>query len=104
MIFFIFHLLNFRPKKLPPAGAGYGFGQNSMNFVKKATGLHALRKQRSVVTIQAGTLYKGADLKIELIVYFLGHWFHYICHNHCSGHVQTAQIPKKAVSYHRSKL
>jgi hypothetical protein len=68
-----------------------------MNFIQKATGLHALGKQRSVVTLQAGTLYKGADFKIELIVYFLGHWFHSIYSNHCSGHVQTAQIPKEAV-------
>jgi hypothetical protein len=71
--FFIFHLPNVRPKKLPPAGAGYGFGQDRMNFVQKATGLHALGKQRSVVTVQAGTLNKGADFKIELIVYFSGH-------------------------------
>jgi hypothetical protein len=64
-------------KKLRPAGAGYGFGQDSMNFVQKATGLHTSGKQLSVVAVQAGTLYEGADFKIELIVYFLGHWFHF---------------------------
>ena len=78
MSFFIFNLPNFRPPKLTPAGAGYGFGQNSMNFVQKTAGLHASRKQRPVVTVQAGALYKSADFKIELIVYFLGHWFHFI--------------------------
>jgi hypothetical protein len=77
MSFFIFTPC-FRTRKLPPAGAGYGFGQDSMNFIQKETGLHALGKQRSVVTLQAWTLYKGADFKIELIVQFSGHWFHFI--------------------------
>jgi hypothetical protein len=30
------------------------------------------------VTLQAGTLYEGADFKIELIVYFFGHGFHFL--------------------------
>ena len=89
MIFFIFHLPNVRPKKLTPAGAGYGFCQDSMNFVQKAAGLHALGKQRSVVTVQAGTLYEGADFKIKLVVYFLSHWFHFMYRDHCSLIVQT---------------
>jgi hypothetical protein len=71
-------------RKLRPAGAGYGFCQDGMNFVQKATGLHALGKQRSVVTVQARTLYEGADFKIKLIVYFLGHGFHFMYHNRCS--------------------
>jgi hypothetical protein len=48
-----------------------------MNFVQKAAGLHAAGKQRPVVAVQAGALDEGADFKIEFIVYFLGHWFHY---------------------------
>jgi hypothetical protein len=83
MSFFIFNLPNLRPKQLPPASAGNGFGQDSMNFVQKATGLHALGKQRSVKTVQTGTLYKVADFKIELIVYFFGHRFHLLYHAGC---------------------
>jgi hypothetical protein len=33
------------------------------------------------VALQAGALYEGADFKIELIVYFLGHWFHLMPHD-----------------------
>ena len=63
--------------KLRPAGAGYGFCQNRMNFVEQATGLHAAGKQRSVAALPAGALDQGADFKIESIVYFLGHGFHF---------------------------
>ena len=54
--------------KLRPAGAGYRFGQNNMNFIQQAAGLHAAGKQRSAMASQAGALYQGADFKIESIV------------------------------------
>ncbi len=49
-----------------------------MNFVQQTAGLNAAGKQRSVAALPAGALYQGADFKIELIVYFLGHGFHFI--------------------------
>ena len=48
-----------------------------MNFVEQTTGLHAAGKQRSEAALAAGALYQGADFKIESIVYFLGHGFHF---------------------------
>jgi hypothetical protein len=30
------------------------------------------------MALPAGAFYEGADFKIELIVYFLGHWFHFM--------------------------
>jgi hypothetical protein len=86
-------------KRLRPAGAGYGFCQEGMNFVQKTAGLHASGKQRSVTTLQAGAFYKGSDFKIELIIYFFGHWFHFPRHDRwrhpCSSDSRVIKTRKK---------
>ena len=62
-----------------------------MNFVQHATGLHAAGKQRSETALPAGALYQCADFKIESIVYFLGHGFHFIIlQSLCSNKVLAA--------------
>jgi hypothetical protein len=48
-----------------------------VNLVKEAAGLHAAGKERPIGAFQAWTFYEGADLKIELIVYFFCHGFHF---------------------------
>jgi hypothetical protein len=92
-------------KRLRPAGAGYGFCQEGMNFVQKTAGLHASGKQRSVTTLQAGAFYKGSDFKIELIIYFLGHRFHFrylnLWQHPFFSAAGTMKNLKEAVSYHK---
>jgi hypothetical protein len=57
------------------------------------------------VALQTGALYEGADFKIELIVYFLGHWFHFLYYDpwqhHGSIDAAAMKNPKEAVSCHR---
>jgi hypothetical protein len=57
--------------------------------------------------MQAGALYEGADFKIELIVYFFGHWFHFLYYDpwqhHSSTDAAAMKNPKEAVSYHKPK-
>ena len=48
-----------------------------MNLLQEAAGLHAAGKERPIGAFQAWTFYKGADFKIELIVYFFCHGFHF---------------------------
>ena len=62
-----------------------------MNFVQQTAGLHASWKQRPVIASPAGAFYQGADFEIELIVYFLGHGFHFIIlQSLCSNKVLAA--------------
>ena len=63
--------------KLRSAGAGYNFLQGGVNFFQQVAGLHAFGKQGPVGALQAGALDEGADIKIELIVWFSGNWIHY---------------------------
>ena len=55
-------------KRLHPAGAGYGFRQNSMNLIQQVAGVHTLWKRLPVVTLQAGAFDQIANFKVELII------------------------------------
>jgi hypothetical protein len=53
---------------LSPAGAGYGFGQQRMNFFKHAAGFNAVREDLPVQALQTGAFDQIADFKIELMI------------------------------------
>jgi hypothetical protein len=58
------------------------------------------------MALQAGALYEGADFKIELIVYFFGHWFHFmytIVTTFMFERFEARKNLKEAVSYHSSE-
>lgn len=82
-----------RIKKLRPAGARHDFLQNGVNFLQQVAGLHAAGKNGSVETLPAGAFHEGADFKIELIIWFLGHWFHFRYHDLLRSSCQMCQEP-----------
>ena len=75
-----------------------------MDLVQEAAGLHASGKQRSIGAFPAGTFYKGADFKIELIAYFFCHWFHFYIMIIATITVDGFRNSKEAVPYHRPAL
>ena len=63
--------------------------------------MHAFREQGSVRAMQTGTFDEGADVKIELIVWFFGNWVHLLIVS--CVRVQRIRVyrnPKEAVTYH----
>jgi hypothetical protein len=53
------------------------------------------------MALQAGALNEGADFKIELIVYFLGHWFHFMYTIVAAIMFKGFKNSKETVSYHK---
>ena len=75
-----------------------------MDPVQEAAGLHASGKQRPISAVQAGTFYERADFKVELIVYFFGHGFHFYVKIITAITVDGFRNSKEAVSYHMPEL
>ncbi len=55
-------------EKLHPPGAGYGFGQQRMDFFKHAAGFDTVREYLAVQALQAGAFDQMTNFKVELIV------------------------------------
>ena len=73
--------LLFSVRRLRAAGAGYGFGQQCMNFFEHAAGFNALGKHLTVCALQTGAFDQIADFKIELIFQVFGDGLHFPYHN-----------------------